>query len=145
MDREYGSAQANGIHSVAVDTNGNILVFGNLRGTVNFGNIVLTSTSGGSDLFLLKLSPEGLTTEKNQIHNLTIFPNPVNDFLTLDFSDYNNTTLSVEVFTMLGQKIKVFENINTTETLDLSDLTSGVYLLKISNNETTQSIKIKKL
>jgi len=142
---KYGALASDVGQSITIDQIGNVLVFGTFGLSANFGGTILTSVASNADLFLLKLSPNALAIEKNQIHNWNVFPNPVSDFLTLDFSDYDNTTLSVEMFAMLGQKIKVSENINNTEILDLSDLTSGVYLLKISNNETTQTIKIKKL
>jgi len=94
-------------------------------------------------MFLLKLS-EDLSIKENKISNLSVFPNPTNDFISLDFSDYNNTELYAEMFNILGQKVKVFENLNTTEILDLSELNEGVYLLKITHNGAIQTIKIKK-
>jgi len=141
---KYGALGDDLAKSIAIDPEGNVLVLGTFNFSVYFNGTVLTSVANSQDIFLLKLSPNALTTEKKQINKWSVFPNPVSDFLILNFSDYSNTSLSVEVFTILGQKIKVFENLNTAETLDLSDLTSGVYLLKVSNNEITQSIKIKK-
>jgi len=66
------------------------------------------------NLLLLKLSPNALSTQKNQINNLSVFPNPTNNFVTLHFTDLENETFSVEIFNLLGQKIKTFENLNNT-------------------------------
>jgi len=145
----YGGTQASnsgaGANCITIDTDGDVLVFGTFRFSVNFGGTTFNCVANSTDLFLLKLSPNGLGTERNQTNNFSVFPNPVNDILTLNFSDYNNAGLSVEVFNMLGQKIKTFKILNNTENLDLSDLTNGIYLLKINHNKTTQTIKIKKL
>jgi len=99
---------------------------------------------GDTDIFLLKLSKE-LSIDENKIDGFSIYPNPIKDFMSLNFSNYNNTKLSVEVFNMLGQKVKFFENINSSENLDLSELITGIYLLKINYNGASQNIKIKKL
>jgi len=142
---KYGALASDVGESITIDQIGNVLVFGTFGLSVNFGGTILASVASSTDLFLLKLSPNALSTEINNINNINVFPNPVNDFLTLTISDYNDTKLSIEMFNTLGQKIKVFENISNTETLDLSDLTNGIYLLKIEHNQTSQIIKIKKL
>jgi len=140
---KYGAMYGDLAKSIATDSNGDVLVFGNFRLTVTFGTITLNSDGVLPDVFLLKLSPEGLATNKNQIRNWNVYPNPTDNFLTLDFPD-NAEKLSIEVFNVLGQKVKVFESINISETLDLSELISGIYLLKIIHNGAIQTIKIKK-
>jgi len=144
----YGGTQTSnsaGSNCITINTDGDILLSGTFKFSVNFGGTTFNSVANSADLFLLKLSPNGLGIERNQTKNYSVFPNPVNDILTLNFSDYNNADLYVEVFNMLGQKIKTFKVLNNTENLDLSDLTNGIYLLKINHNKTTQTIKIKKL
>jgi len=94
--------------------------------------------------FLLKLSPEGLGISKNQLRNYwNVYPNPTNDSIRLNFEGIEN--ISVEMFNMLGERVKIFEYLNSFENLDLSEFTSGIYLLNIiKDNETLQTIKIKK-
>jgi len=140
----YGGFTQNiGIRNICTDINGNLLILGGFRFIVFFGDIALSSTEGSSDIFLLKLS-EDLSTEKNKFKNWSFYPNPTKDFINLDFSGYNDTEIYAEVFNMLGQKIKVFENVGISKNLDLSELISGIYLLKISHNGASQTIKIKK-
>jgi|GEM_PF-260796 len=139
---KYGALRYDSGTAITTDSEGNVLVLGRFELDVNFGTTWLNS-AGWSDIFLLKLS-ESLATNKNKIDDFWAYPNPTNDFITLDFSDYDNTELYAEVFTILGQKIKVFEKVKVSETLDLSELTAGIYLLKITHNGAIQTIKIKK-
>jgi hypothetical protein len=53
-----GSSAADNASDVAVDANGNVVVTGVFRGTVDFGGKSLTS-AGGADWFLAKYSPTG--------------------------------------------------------------------------------------
>jgi len=139
---KYGALGIDRGIAITTDTTGNVVVLGTFQLSVNFGTTSLTS-AGVRDIFLLQLS-ENLSIKENKTSNWGAYPNPTNDFITLDFSDYDDTELSVEVFNMLGQKIKVFENLSNTEKLDLSELTSGIYLLKITHNGVIQTIKMKK-
>jgi len=139
---KYGALRYDSGTAITTDSEGNVLVLGRFELDVNFGTTWLNST-GWSDIFLLKLS-ESLATNKNKIDDFWVYPNPTNDFITLDFSNYNDVELYAEMFNILGQKVKVFENISPSEKLDLSELTSGIYLIKINYNGETQTIKIKK-
>jgi len=139
---KYGALGIEHGIAIATDTTGNVVVLGTFQLSVNFGTTSLTS-AGVRDIFLIKLSEE-LSIEENKIDNWSTYPNPTNDFISLNFSNYNDAKLSVEVFNVLGQKVKFFENINPLENLDLSELTSGIYLLKINYNGVSQTIKIKK-
>jgi len=137
-----GFTSSTNIRSITKDANENLQVLGNFDSVSVFGDIALASV-GGRDMFLLQLS-ENLSIKENKTSNWSAYPNPTNDFITLDFSNYNDTELSAEVFTMLGQKIKFFKNVSISENLDLSELNAGIYLLKVKYNGTTQTIKVKK-
>jgi len=139
---KYGALGIDQGITITTDISGNVVVLGTFQLSVNFGTILLTS-SGVRDIFLLKLSGD-LSIKENKTSNWIAYPNPTNDFITLDFLDYNDTELSIEMFNLMGQKVKVFENIGVSENLDLSELTSGIYLLKIKYKGAIQTIKIKK-
>jgi len=143
----FGGIFADLAVGVDVDTEGDILVLGRFSGTVTFGTTTFSSLgSNSSDIFLLKLSPEGLGISKNQLRNYwNVYPNPTNKFINLYFPDDIENISSVEIFNMFGRRVKVFENLSNFKNLDLSEFTSGIYLLNIINyNGTTQTIKIKK-
>ncbi|MFP9099719.1 T9SS type A sorting domain-containing protein [Flavobacterium sp. RHBU_24] len=73
----------------------------------------------------------------------TYYPNPVTDVLNLQ---YNNNIASVTVINLLGQTVLSKNNINTPETqLNLSALTAGTYLVKVTDsNDATSTVKVVK-
>lgn len=70
---------------------------------------------------------------------IDVYPNPVSDFLTVDLSVENPTDVSVELFDMTGRKIQsnfIANGIsNSTFTVDVSNLKSGMYMLNFNLGE----------
>jgi hypothetical protein len=67
-----------------------------------------------------------------------IFPNPTDKYLTIEFStESDNLPLECSIINVLGQTIqsKSIQNSNGQLTFDVSDLSSGVYLIHIKNDE----------
>jgi hypothetical protein len=64
--------------------------------------------------------------------NVSIMPNPANDYIHIESS---LTISSVEVFNLAGNKVKTF-NINGFDSkINVSELASGSYLLKVNSND----------
>lgn len=64
--------------------------------------------------------------------NVSIMPNPANDYIQIESS---LTISSVEVFNLAGNKVKTF-NINGFDSkINVSELASGSYLLKVNSND----------
>ncbi|GGD02899.1 hypothetical protein GCM10011368_00880 [Hyunsoonleella pacifica] len=84
--------------------------------------------------------------DKN-ISSIKVYPNPTSGKITI--SNIQNTNLkSVEIFSILGKlKQHLFvENTAKNLDLDISNLTSGIYLLKLNNedgNNKTQKLIVK--
>ena len=75
-------------------------------------------------------------------NNISIFPNPTKNIVTIDFSkingDVNFTLTSVE-----GRIIKQQQNVTEqTISIDLSNESKGIYLLKVDNNSSVNVYKI---
>lgn len=85
-----------------------------------------------------------LGVDENALANhLNIFPNPCNDYLNIGFD--NHADLQVEIFDLLGQK--VLEEVLSfsgagSHQLDVSSMYTGVYLLRINNQQDTFTTKI---
>jgi hypothetical protein len=82
------------------------------------------------------------TTSKTQepiIEGLTIYPNPTNSGRI-----YISTKLAldkkVEIFNVLGKK--VLETVITSKEVNVSNLTAGVYIIKIKEGEATATRKL---
>lgn len=82
-----------------------------------------------------------LSTTSFSWEGLSIYPNPTSfDYVFIR----HNEDLKVEVFNVLGKKISVNTITNSNSRLDISNLSSGIYLLKISNQESFITRKIIK-
>ena len=80
-----------------------------------------------------------LSVPQNPIQTLAIYPNPVKDILYINGSDLIN---KVEVYTNYGSKVKVSLNKNK---LDMSNLSAGIYQIRIFYSEKITNSKIIKL
>lgn len=74
--------------------------------------------------------------------NFTYYPNPVKNVLNLS---YNQEISNVEVYNLLGQKMSTTE-FNASQTqVDMSNLSNGVYLVKVTAaNKQTKTIRVIK-
>lgn len=71
----------------------------------------------------------------------TYYPNPVKNLLNLS---YNQNITSASVFNVLGQKV-MEQNISANATaLDMSSLSSGTYMVKVTAENQTKTIKVIK-
>jgi hypothetical protein len=56
--RSFGSAGDDSAYSITTDRSSNVLIAGSFKNSISFGSVTLTS-AGGSDIFLVKLNPNG--------------------------------------------------------------------------------------
>jgi hypothetical protein len=82
---------------------------------------------------------------KNEFTAFTVFPNPATNNLNVEISLEKPETVNIEVFDILGQRVKT-EQVNsvgsglTTLTLSVSDLAAGSYTIRISS-DSAESVK----
>ncbi len=77
----------------------------------------------------------------NSTNNISAFPNPsTNGLLTVNAANGEQHTL--EVYNMLGAKIKSATVTNWPYTLDLTDMPAGGYILNCYTNSTSENFKI---
>lgn len=79
----------------------------------------------------------GLSTNDFSKNNLTIYPNPTYNFVTIDSSE-NISEMSL--FTIQGKKLELQIDLDK---IDISNLTPGIYFLKVkfeNNSEVTKKI-----
>ena len=72
---------------------------------------------------------------------LKAYPNPVTDLLTVSYSE---NILAVEVFNLIGQKIMDKTVNNTQVTINLSDIETGTYLVRVSSAKAQKTFRILK-
>lgn len=137
------------ISSISLDNAGNLVVAGYF-GYVNFPSMTLGTTTllnaGGSDAFIARLGPvtEGIT-EKNNIDQLAVYPNPASQQLTVDLQ--NSTIENCIIINALGQTVYNGANqINANHKiqLNISNLKAGVYFVKVRCEHGSYTVKFVK-
>ncbi|WP_296385797.1 endonuclease [Winogradskyella sp.] len=140
----------------------NVNVNGNLVGTINYDDTVQTITipninvennvsvvidgnSTGSNRVkfddLSYTCYSALSAEEFDIANVKLYPNPVKNNLTIDLKSDLDT--NIEIYDILGKK--VFQStLNKTSTINLQALKTGIYIVKITQDNATISKKLIK-
>jgi hypothetical protein len=72
----------------------------------------------------------------------TIYPNPTKDNATLQISNRGLLNTEAKILDANGRMIKTFAIKNTFEKVNMIDLPSGLYLLKLSNGEIIKIFKL---
>ncbi|RLD50674.1 MAG: hypothetical protein DRI94_08025 [Bacteroidetes bacterium] len=96
-------------------------------------------SSGGGNWTINNVVVSNNATDISKVSdNLRIFPNPaINDLNISSVSNINNITVS----NVIGQTVLSFNDINTDHfTVNVADLTKGVYLINIKNADGTSAI-----
>lgn len=124
---------------IALGPNGNCHVAGNfLSDSLTFGTTVLTNQGNDStftEYFLTKLDNTNLSVDQMTLNtiNIQLYPNPVH-------RQFELSTVApiqkVEVYSMLGQLVKSF---NQQNQYDVSDLKKGSYIVKVSAEDSSES------
>lgn len=75
--------------------------------------------------------------------SFNVFPNPANDKITISFNKNLNSTATLHIYNSIGAQVKLMplSKLNSGEvTVDISDLSKGVYVMEIIN-EGSKSLK----
>lgn len=85
-----------------------------------------------------EVTPAGtMATNQNQISGLQIYPNPTKNVLNI--STNSNLTKSVQVYDMIGKQVI---NTQIENQLNVSNLTTGMYVAKITEDGKTSTTKL---
>lgn len=79
-----------------------------------------------------------LGIDESELKTISIYPNPTKDFLNLE--GFNSTSIDVTVVDLLGKTV-LQKTLNNGETLNVSQLSNGMYTIKINNEFTSKFIK----
>ena len=94
-----------------------------------------TGCVGTDSLTIVVEECTGIT--ENGLSNLTIYPNPTSDQITIDIKGYNGV-VNVEVYDLQGRLLET-----TTNTIvSLKKHAKGIYVLKVSYGEVTEEVRV---
>lgn len=66
--------------------------------------------------------------------SMNVYPNPATDRVNLQLEEFNGQ-YTVQVFNALGMEVLNTTAVNATQTLDISTLSTGQYMVRVFNNE----------
>ncbi len=102
------------------------------------GNIVINDINRG--MFIVRKSGT-LGSDTNEINkaSLKIYPNPTNINPTISVS--KGTIETIEVISILGKRVRSFENIkNQNFEININGLSTGIYLIRVNDNSVKKLI-----
>ena len=79
--------------------------------------------------------------------SISVFPNPVKTYqkLIVTIGGYEGKKITGELFDVIGQRVQIYSFVNGTNQLNVSKLTTGIYMLDVivvGNEVKTQTFKI---
>jgi Secretion system C-terminal sorting domain len=134
---------------------------GTAQGIGNVGNICLPSLDGGGGLacytkqgqtfqFSSKncnsfptANRQNLNSNNYNLQNVTIYPNPTNDFINIDLG-YNFKDFEINLYDLQGRLLFKIISQSKLIPIDLSNHQNGTYFIKIKNIEGQKTLKILK-
>lgn len=131
--KTYGSTGNEGIEQVKQTTDGGFVVAGT--------KLPLFGNSSTTNCWIFKLNSGQLSTSTFDSSDLKIYPNPVKEALTFG-TDANVGITSVSIYNLIGQLVQVVANPN--ESIDVSSLKTGNYIIKIVTDRGTANSKFIK-
>jgi hypothetical protein len=128
--KSAGGTDSDDATSVATDAVGNVYTAGLfISPTLSFDSIVLTNANSSAvypDLFVAKLgSLEGIDEISNFL-NVSLFPNPATNRITITLPEKAN----LEILNVNGQIIRTIIHQSPETSINIEDLSRGVYLIK---------------
>lgn len=114
--------------------------------------IIIQSAKGGLVLFATSVPNTELTIDSlnatgfvgveeltGDVKSFTAYPSPAASFITLDAELRNQTSLSYDIFDSNGRWIRAAIMKTSKETIDISDLSVGNYVVKLNGNGKTMT------
>jgi len=83
---------------------------------------------------------QALSVGEFSARDVAVYPNPATSYISVS-SHYE---VNVEVYDLIGKKVKQINNVMNGSKIDISDLKQGIYIVKLLNGEKVNSIKLLK-
>lgn len=110
-----------------------------LQGTFNTG-------CESSDTLTIHVLNNAAIFESNKNEFIHVYPNPVTDVLNIVYKGNEDAIEQIQVFDIKGNLVKNINAGKTTSMLvNVSDLETGMYIIRVKGNNINQNVRIQKL
>lgn len=92
--------------------------------------------------FLYRMNVNTLSSPSVDFSNFKLYPNPVKDSFVISYKDEN--MLNVSIHNLLGKQVMKTKISSSIETVDVSNLSKGTYIVSINSDNVHESFKIIK-
>lgn len=123
----------NRVNSFSIDKNG-VKYIGTWKG-------ISILNDGGSKNYEIQQSTELID---NVINSVNVYPIPVGDKLTVEYTPVNPENCIVEVYDVLGKQVSTEQILSSNTSLNFDKLDRGVYMLRITDGDSKYLQKIVK-
>ncbi len=127
-----------------IQNNGYCFVAGCFAATATFGSINLTSNNYSYDVYVTKVSingGSGINTNPEESGLVYIYPNPANDNITIESSIIIPKEI-ISIYNIQGKLLMEQPLLQTKTEINISNLSSGLYIVKINDNK---SVMVKRI
>lgn len=127
--------------SVAANSQNEIGISGFYRDSIRVGNTLLNAVSSDPDILVTKIGIKSSAQhKKNSFDNNKLFPNPTSIIANVNFTLPSPSTVTITLHDILGREVLrremgVQAEGQHEESLDVSELPTGSYIVKISTNQ----------
>jgi hypothetical protein len=104
------------------------------------GDTIFAGISGEGVWKTSVLQMNGIAEINNNACNITVYPNPVTDNLTIE----SPQSAVIEITNIQGQAIQQLQIKQGKTGINISDLAKGVYILRLNSNDKTAVTRIVK-
>lgn len=92
--------------------------------------------------FLYGLNVNTLSSPSVDFSNFKLYPNPVKDSFVISYKDGN--MLNVSIYNLLGRQVMKTKINSSMETVNVTNLTKGAYIVSINSDNVHEIFKIIK-
>ncbi len=140
------NVSAQQIKKFSIDNGGESVSVSSTQVIYSIGEVNVQELSSGnnaiSEGFINPEMTSALVISDAKIIDLILYPNPVSDNLNVAAKD---TITKISIYNQLGQLVKSQNPLHSNFNIDVSNLSTGTYLIKIeANNKITTKQIIKK-
>jgi hypothetical protein len=111
-----------------------VVNFANNNGSTN-GDVIQTKS-------MTLMKAPNISVEENDIASFSLYPNPTTEFVNVELGSNINGNANLEIYNLKGQLV-MSENLNQKiNTIEVSNLNKGLYILNIQSEQGKSSEKL---
>lgn len=143
--KTMGSVSSEMGMSISTNQFGEICVMGAFTNSLDIDpgpENVMIASEGGYDFFVMKMGIVLGTEEQSITDDVVIYPNPTENFLTVQNS--SNKPFTVRIYDAMGKMVMNKTGVTDILTMDIAEYKAGIYYVTLSNELDVRTYKVIK-